>query len=133
MKNYSNITFANIIRIIAKYLLLTALLLTTSACGDPPPDKDTLPFDAMAGRIAERLFIAPGERVLVGYDPEHMPELAVATRQALSAAGAHVEMHVYGADDGFAERLEQSDIYISRPTAWWARIHRNSMRSTWTG
>ena len=115
MKYFHNITVANIRNTIAKHLLLISFLLSSGACSDPPPDKDALPFDAMAGRIAERLFIAPGERVLVGYDPEHMPELAVATRQALSAAGAHVEMRVYGADDGFAERLERSDIYIWLP------------------
>ena len=98
-----------------RFVSAIAIALALGACADPPQKEDALPFEAMAARIAERLFIAPGERVLVGYDSEHLPELAAATQQALSAAGARVEMHIYGADDRFTERLDQADIYIWLP------------------
>ena len=97
------------------FISMAIVALVLSACTDPPQKEDALPFEAMAARIAERLFVAPGERVLVGYDPEHLPELAAATQQALSAVGAHVEMHIYGADDRFTERLNEADIYIWLP------------------
>lgn len=75
----------------------------------------TLPFGAMADRIASALDLAPGERVLVGHDPAVLPELTRRTVEALEAAGAEVERHAFGADDDLAARLLDFDVYIWLP------------------
>jgi len=97
--------------------IVSALALT--ACGNATDSAMTtaeeLPYEQIALRIASRLAITDGERILIGHDPQHLPELVVATQAALTRMGAITSLHVYGADDDFFGRLQKSDIYIWMP------------------
>lgn len=75
-----------------------------------------LPYAAMAERIVAALQPAAGERAILRFDPEVMPELENATRAALEKRGVKIESLEYGAAERFEERLAQTDIYIWLPT-----------------
>lgn len=107
-------------RFFSAVLILSGTLLL-SACDKPESPvttlTDELPYERIAQRITSRLSINAGERVLIGHDPRHLPELAAATETALIGAGATVDLRAYGADDNFFERLQKADIYIWMPFA----------------
>lgn len=92
-------------------IILTAWLLATTVTAAA----DDLPYAAMAGRIVSALRLAPGERVVVRFDPETMPALGPALRKALTASGAKVEALPYGPAPTLEERLRTADVYIWLP------------------
>lgn len=70
----------------------------------------------MAERIATALKPATGERAILRFDVDVMPELEKATRAALEKRGVSVESFPYGPVDRFEELLAQTDIYVWLPT-----------------
>lgn len=77
----------------------------------------SLPYDAMAARIAQALKIASGERVLLRLNPDVMPALEPAARAALERAGAKVETLGAGPVTDLDARLARTDVYVWLPGA----------------
>jgi hypothetical protein len=75
----------------------------------------SFPWPDMARRIVHALQIQRGERVMLRFDPETMRELEPEVAKQLRAAGAVVESHPFGPLDRFAERLEDTDVYVWLP------------------
>ena len=78
-------------------------------------NKDSLPYDSMAERIANALKLEKGERVMLRFDPGLMPELREKTQAALETMGAVVTPLAYGPVEEFEKQLFESDIYIWLP------------------
>lgn len=95
-----------------KAFLLPALFVVVAAS---PLAAQSLPYDAMAARIASALQVAAGERVLLRVDPNTMPQLAPLVAAALQARGAAVETLPYGPVPDFTARLARTDIYVWLP------------------
>lgn len=93
-------------RLAAVALLILALPLPASA---------GLPYERMATRIVDSLAPEAGERAIVRFDPELMPDLAVAVEEGLAAKGVEVERLAYGPHEGFREKLDRTQIYIWLP------------------
>ena len=74
-----------------------------------------LDYRSMAGRIVTALEPAVGERVLLRFDPETMPDLRPMLQAALEERGASVEAFAYGPAPDLDSRLAQADIYIWLP------------------
>lgn len=72
-------------------------------------------YDGMARRIVEALRPARGERVILRFDPETLPELVPKVRKLLEDAGATVETLPYGAAPDFEQKLGGTDIYVWLP------------------
>jgi hypothetical protein len=73
--------------------------------------------ERLARHIAAALRPARGERVILRSDPATLPALTAATRQALEAAGAVVEVLSYSRLGDFAKRLGRAQVYVSMPTS----------------
>jgi hypothetical protein len=76
----------------------------------------SLPWDTMAARIATTLRVAPGETVILRFNPDVMPALEPAVRAALERAGAKVET-ISRSVPGFEQRLAAADVYVWLPGA----------------
>lgn len=72
-------------------------------------------FDAMARRIVASLNPAQGERVILRFDPETMPQILAPLKRLLEEKGAVVETLAYGAAQNFEQKLNQTDIYVWLP------------------
>ena len=75
----------------------------------------SLPYEAMAARIAAALQVTSGERVLLRVDPNNMAALAPLVQQALQARGAVVDVLPYGPAPDFEARLANTDVYVWLP------------------
>ena len=75
----------------------------------------SLPYEAMAARIAAALQVTSGERVLLRVDPGNMAALAPLVQQALQQRGAVVEVLPYGPAPDFEARLARTDVYVWLP------------------
>ena len=69
----------------------------------------------MARRIVTALQIERGERVLLRFDPDTMRELEPELAKQLRAAGAVVSVPRVRTMDGFAQKLEETDVYVWLP------------------
>lgn len=74
-----------------------------------------IPYDRLAARIVASLQVAPGERVLLRFDPETLARLEPVLRKALEAKKATVETLNYGAAPDLEARLARTDVYIWLP------------------
>lgn len=72
-------------------------------------------YDQMARRIVASLNPARGERVILRFDPETMPEVIGPLKRLLEEKGAVVESLAYGAAPNFEQKLNETDIYIWLP------------------
>lgn len=72
-------------------------------------------YDSMARRIVASLNPARGERVILRFDPETMPEVLEPLKRLLEEKGAAVESLAYGAAPNFEQKLNETDIYIWLP------------------
>jgi hypothetical protein len=79
------------------------------------PAAQSLPYEAMAARIAAALQTTPGERILLRVDPNTMAALAPIVRKQLEARGAVVDMIPYGPVPDFEARLAKTDVYVWLP------------------
>ena len=75
----------------------------------------SLPYEAMAARIAAALQVTSGERVLLRVDPNNMAALAPLVQKALQARGAVVDILPYGPAPDFEARLARTDVYVWLP------------------
>jgi hypothetical protein len=98
----------------AQKQLLAVLILLAGATGRAPA-QTSFPWPDMARRIVTALQIERGERVLLRFDPDTMRELEPELAKQLRAAGAVVTAHAFGPIDGFAQRLEATDVYVWLP------------------
>lgn len=80
-----------------------------------PVAAQSLPFEAMAARIAAALQISPGERVLLRHDPDTMAALAPIVQAMLRGNGAVVDLLPYGPVPDFEARLSRTDVYVWLP------------------
>jgi hypothetical protein len=85
------------------------------ACLVDAASTQTLPWPVMARRIVDALQIEPGERVMLRFDPATMRELEPEVARQLQKAGARTESYPFGPLERFAERLEQTDVYVWLP------------------
>lgn len=83
--------------------------------GNAKQEPSELPFDKMAAHIVRALRPSKSERALLRHDPQLMPALFAEAAQQLQATGASVQAMPYGAADGFADKLAQTDIYVWLP------------------
>lgn len=97
---------------LTRSILAFVLLLGAVAAS---PDESTLPYPDMAAHIVRALQPSSGERAMVRFDSGVMPGLEAEVEKGLEARGVEVELLAYGPADGFAERLEKTDIYIWLP------------------
>lgn len=74
-----------------------------------------IPYDRLAQHIVTALHVAPGERVLLRYDPTTLGPLEPVLRQQLTAKGAVVQTLNYGPAADLQARLDRTDIYIWLP------------------
>jgi hypothetical protein len=69
--------------------------------------------------VSERIIIAlapeAGERAILRYDPNSLPDLPEALRSALEVRGVDVDLMRYGAVPDFDERLDAAAIYVWLP------------------
>jgi hypothetical protein len=98
----------------AQKQLLAVLVLLAGATGRAAA-QTSFPWPDMARRIVTALQIERGERVLLRFDPDTMRELEPELAKQLRAAGAVVTAHAFGPIDGFAQRLEATDVYVWLP------------------
>ena len=94
---------------------LLALLIVLAGATGRAPAQTSFPWPDMARRIVTALQIERGERVLLRFDPDTMRELEPELAKQLRAAGAVVTAHAFGPMDGFAQRLEETDVYVWLP------------------
>ena len=94
---------------------LLAVLIVLAGATSRAPAQTSFPWPDMARRIVSALQIDRGERVLLRFDPETMRELEPELAKQLRAAGAVVTAHAFGPMDGFAQRLEETDVYVWLP------------------
>ena len=80
-----------------------------------PLTAQSLPYEAMAARIAAALQVTPGERVLLRVDPNNLAALAPLVQAALQARGAIVDILPYGPVADFEARLARTDVYVWLP------------------
>jgi hypothetical protein len=94
---------------------LLAISIVLAGATSRAPAQTSFPWPDMARRIVTALQIERGERVLLRFDPDTMRELEPELAKQLRAAGAVVTAHAFGPMDGFAQRLEETDVYVWLP------------------
>ncbi len=72
-------------------------------------------YDSMARRIVTALNPARGERIILRFDPETMPEVLEPLKRLLEEKGTIVESLAYGAAPNFEQKLNETDIYVWLP------------------
>jgi len=93
-------------------LILGGLYLRST----PPEDKEyALPYPEMAYRIIQSLAPAAEERVIIGYDPDHMAELTRRTQFQLQERGIKVILRPVGDTTPLEDQLAEADIFIWMP------------------
>jgi L-aminopeptidase/D-esterase-like protein len=93
---------------------VVAILLVAAGAAAPAAQTE-FPWQAMARRIVDALQVERGERVMLRFDPATMRALEPEVAKQLRDAGATVESFPFGALDGFARRLERTDVYVWLP------------------
>lgn len=81
----------------------------------PPRQLSEASYDSMARRIVASLNPARGERVILRFDPETMPQVLAPLKRLLEEKGAVVESLAYGPAPNFEQKLNETDIYIWLP------------------
>lgn len=95
---------------------LSMTLLALASLAAPPPAPGATPTAIMAAHIGRALGPeTSGERALVRFDPEVLPDLPPALANELEARGIEVVSVQYGPVDRFTDQLAETDIYIWLP------------------